>query len=83
MVEQLDREVCNILYYVARKNMKKKMLGNYGKKVETRLRACRFKWGGVLQAALSNKAKMYLSQNYNFIVRFPSASSATDQPKFN
>ena len=43
------------------------------------LRACllKKKRGGVLQAAISNKAKIYLSQNYNkkinFIVRFPSA----------
>ena len=49
------------------------------KKLKRGLRACRLKMGGglLLQAAISNKAKMYLSQNYNkksnFIVRFPSA----------
>ena len=50
------------------------------KKLKRGLRACQLKWwggGGLLQAAISNKAKMYLSQNYNkkrnFIVRFPSA----------
>ena len=47
------------------------------KKLKGGLRACRLKMGGLLQAAVSNKAKMYLSQNYNkksnFIVRFPSA----------
>ena len=49
------------------------------KKLKRGLRACRLKMGGGgLQAAISSKAKMYLSQNYkkkppNFIVRFPSA----------
>ena len=50
------------------------------KKLKRGLRACRLKMGGggvLLQAAISNKAKMYLSQNYNkksnFTVRFPSA----------
>ena len=48
--------------------------------------------GGGLKAAISNKAKMYLSQNYNkkaifhpsFSVSFISSNtSANDQPKFN
>ena len=58
MVVQLGREVCNIWYYVARKNMtwlkailymqseKKRCWGIMLKKLKRGLRACRLKWGG-------------------------------------
>ena len=54
------------------------MFGDYALKAETRITSLSVKNGrGLLQAAISNEAKMYLSQNYNkksnFIVRFQSA----------
>ena len=93
LVEQLSREVCNISIFgvmllgkkhdVAQSDIVyailklKKSLGIMPKKLKRGLRACRLKMGGLLKAAISNKAKLYLSQNYNkksnFIVRFPSA----------
>ena len=55
----------NIVYAIW--NKKKKDVGNYAWKAETRITSLSVKieGGGVLQAAKSNNAKLYLSQNYN------------------